>query len=154
MELSPTVVTFQSGGFNTTERRSYFINDGCYGDDVARWIIGELNARGIPAEPEPGQEDFGWYLTYRPGKVPHQLVLAHRPGDDKNPSVWVGWIEREVGLFASLFGARHRGIERVAVQVIHDVLAGASSVSKIRWHRKSDFDAGNEGDASTRPDAA
>src|SRR5436309_11843745 len=68
MQASRTVVTFQSGVFNTTERRPYFINDACYGDDVARWIISELHLRGIPSDPEPGQEDFGWYVTYRPGQ--------------------------------------------------------------------------------------
>ncbi len=149
-----TLVTFQSGAFNTTERRPYFINDGCYGDDVARWIIGELNARGVPTDPEPAQEDFGWYLTYRPGKVQHQFVLGYRPGGKQHPAVWLGFVERNVGLLGSLFGGRTRGIEPKALQVIHDVLSEAQVVSRVRWHRKADFDAGNEAAASTRPDAA
>ncbi len=154
MPPSRTIVTFQSGAFNTSERRPYFINDGCYGDDVTRWIIGELHSRGIPSEPEPQQEDFGWYLTYRPGKAEHQFVLGYRPGDEKDPPVWLGWVERNAGPIASLLGARHRGIEPAAVEVIHDVLSSAEFVSKVRWHRKADFDAGSETTASTRPDAA
>ena len=154
MQAPRTVVTFQSGAFNTTERRPYFINDACYGDDVARWIIGELNSRGIPADSEPGQEDFGWYVTYRPGKAEHQLVLGYRPGDDKDPAVWLGWVERNTGAPSSLLGARHRGIEPVALDVIHDILSRGESISKVRWYRKTEFDAGNEANASTRPDAA
>ena len=154
MQASRTVVTFQSGVFNTTERRPYVINDACYGDDVARWIISELNLRGIPSDPEPGQEDFGWYVTYRPGQAEHQLVLGYRPGDDKDPAVWLGWVERNAGTLASLLGARRRGIEPVAVEVIHDILSRGEFISRVRWYRKSDFDAGNEANASTQPDAA
>lgn len=154
MPPSRTVVTFQSGAFNTSERRAHFINDGCYGDDVARWIIGELQARGVPADPEPGQEDFGWYLTYRPSTAEHQFILGYRPGDERNPSVWWGLIERNAGLVGSLFGARTRGIETAALAVIHDILSSAEFVSRVRWHRKADFDAGNDATASTRPDAA
>src|SRR6266705_4805067 len=96
MPPSRTIVTFQSGAFNTSERRPYFINDGCYGDDVTRWIIGELHSRGIPSEPEPQQEDFGWYLTYRPGKAEHQFVLGYRPGDHPSavPRSWMGYRTR------------------------------------------------------------
>ncbi len=54
-----TVVTFQSPAFNTSERKDYFINDGCYGDDLARWLIEQLRSRGVQTDAEPGQEDFG-----------------------------------------------------------------------------------------------
>ena len=37
-----TVVTFRTTAFNVTERKPHFINDGCYGDDLARWMIAEL----------------------------------------------------------------------------------------------------------------
>lgn len=154
MTPSRTVVTFQSGAFNTTERRPYFINDGCYGDDVSRWIISELNSRGTPTDPEPAQEDFGWYFTYRPGKEDHRFVLGYRPGDERDPSVWLGWVERRVGLIGSVLGGRTRGIEPIALEVIHDILSKAEVVSRVRWHRRADFDAGNETTATTRPDAA
>jgi len=154
MAPSRTIVTFQSGAFNTTERRPYFINDGCYGDDVARWIISELHSRGVPTDPEPGQEDFGWYVTYRPGEAEHQFVLSYRPGSERDPPVWLGSVERNAGFIGSVLGARNRGIEAIALEVIHEVLSKAEGVSRVRWHRKADFDAGNETTATTRPDAA
>src|SRR6266699_3216208 len=40
-------VIFQSTAFNTSEPKDYFINDCCYGDDFARWIMEQLRARGI-----------------------------------------------------------------------------------------------------------
>ncbi len=154
MPPARTIVTFQSTAFNTTERRPYFINDGCYGDDLARWLIGELGARGISTDPEPGQEDFGWYFTFRPGTTEHQLVIGYRPPDGQEPGTWIGWVERKAGLLGSVLGARHRGIERPALDAIHRVLANAAHVSSVRWHRRVDFDARNEAAAATRPDAA
>src|SRR5262245_10551085 len=59
MTSNRTVVTFESGAFNTTHPRAYFINQCCYGDDVARWLISELDARGCEVDHEPEQEDFG-----------------------------------------------------------------------------------------------
>jgi len=32
-------VIFQSTAFNTSQPKDYFINDCCYGDDVARWLM-------------------------------------------------------------------------------------------------------------------
>jgi len=149
-----TVVTFQSSAFNTTDRRPYFINDGCYGDDLALWLISELRASGVATEPEPGQEDFGWYLTFRPSDTEHQFVISYRPEAGSEAGTWIGWVERSAGLFGWMFGGRHRGIEMRAVQAIHDVLARSKRISGLRWHRKPDFDGGNEAAGSLQPDAA
>ena len=72
-----TLVTFQSSAFNTSERKDYFINDCCYGDDVARWFIEQLRKRDVQTDAEPGQEDFGWYFGFRVGDTDYQLAIAH-----------------------------------------------------------------------------
>ena len=46
-----TLVTFRSSAFNTTQPKDYFINPGCFGDDVAKWLMGELRA---PVTKVPG----------------------------------------------------------------------------------------------------
>lgn len=52
-----TVVTFCSAAFNPTQPRPYFINPGCFGDDRARWLIGELRHQGLETDEKPDQED-------------------------------------------------------------------------------------------------
>lgn len=42
-----TLVTFKSTAFNTTEEKETFINPGCFGDDVGKWLIRELRSRGV-----------------------------------------------------------------------------------------------------------
>jgi hypothetical protein len=139
-----TVVTFQSAAFNTSEPKGYFINDCCYGDDVAKWLIAELHKGGIETDDEPGQEDFGWYFGFRVGETDYQLVLGHRPEDGPENGLWIGWLERNVGLFASIMGRRKHGIGPEAAAAIHTVLSRAPEVGEVRWHHWRDFDAGRE----------
>jgi len=64
MANAANCVVFESNAFNTSIEGENFINPGCFGDDVARWLIGQLRADGHVTE-EPRQEDFGWYFTSR-----------------------------------------------------------------------------------------
>ena len=139
-----TVVTFENPAFNTTERREYFINDCCYGDDLAHALMEQLQSRGYQTGTEPGQEDFGWYFGFRAGQSDYQFVIGHRPADESGPAVWIGWVERKAGLIGSIFGARNRGIQPAAVNAMHSAISALAQMSNIRWHRKEDFDAGRE----------
>ncbi|MCX7049913.1 MAG: hypothetical protein NTX50_31080 [Candidatus Sumerlaeota bacterium] len=150
MPVSRNVI-FKSVAFNTTEPKEYFINDTCFGDDLARWMMKELNARGIQTGEEPGQEDFGWYFEFQVGGVEYLFIISHRPGDDDLPpseplsSVdWMCVIERNAGLIASLFGACKRGITLEAVQAIHGVLS-SPTIYNIRWYLDKDYDSDGGG---------
>ena len=131
-------VIFQSDAFNTSEPKEYFINECCFGDDVARWLMEQLRARGIQTDPEPGQEDFGWYFGFRLGEVGYCLVIGYRPGDDGKPGDWMGTVERHAGLLGSIFGARKRDIEAEAVEAIHAALASSPQISSVRWFTDED----------------
>jgi hypothetical protein len=137
-------VIFQSTAFNTTESKDYFINECCFGDDLARWLIEQLNARGIRTEPEPGQEDFGWWLTFRVGATDYDFVLGSRRGNNDKHE-WMGWIERSRGFVGSLFGARKRGIKADAVEVIHAILSVSPKISDVRWFSNEDFNKEENG---------
>ncbi len=149
-----TVVTFQSPAFNTSERKDYFINDCCYGDDLARWLIERLRSRGVQTDAEPGQEDFGWYFGFRAGDTDYQFVIANRPAGGSDPAVWIAWLERKTGLLGSMFDGRRRGVQPDAVRAVHSVLSSSPQISSIRWYHKQDFDAGREENGQTEPTAA
>src|SRR5437588_675097 len=92
-----TMVTFKSSAFNMSEPRDYFINPCCFGDDVAIWLTKQLRTKGYQASEAPGQEDFGWYFTFRASEIEHCFLIGHRPGDGKNEGEWIGWLERKRG---------------------------------------------------------
>jgi hypothetical protein len=143
-----TIVTFESDAFNSAEPREYFINDCCFGDDVARALIDQLRSRGAVTEPEPGQEDFGWYLTFEAG-ASHQLVIGYRPDADE-AGTWICWLERNAGLIGSLLGRRRRVLPEAAT-VINEVLAAIPSIRNVRWHTKKAFDRGDESESALSP---
>jgi hypothetical protein len=142
-----TVVTFRSDAFNTTEPQEYFINPGCFGDDVAKWLMGQLDAQGVKITGEPSQEDFGWYFTFRVENVKHAFVLGLRHDD----ATWIGWVERHRGLMGSMILGRKRGIRPAALRAVHVVLSGSPQIHDVRWHDQVDFDAGREDMASPEP---
>jgi hypothetical protein len=152
-----TLVTFQSTAFNTTQQKLYFINPGCYGDDAARWLMLRLRAAGLATDPEPGQEDFGWYFNFTVLEGQHCCVLGLRPASDGVPETWVAWLERRRSFLGSIVGGRDRGIASTAVSAIHEALS-APEILALRWHEKPEFDRGEEQGvlrprvgASTRP---
>ena len=77
-----TVVTFRSSAFNTSEHKPYFINPGCFGDDLAQWLMGEMRRRRVETDDKPGQEDFGWYFDFQIAGISSTFVLGYRPGDE------------------------------------------------------------------------
>jgi hypothetical protein len=127
-------VIFQSMAFNTSEPKEYFINECCFGDDLAKWLMEELQARGIETGAEPGQEDFGWYFRYQLGEADYDLVIGYRPGEDGQAGDWICTIERGAGFLASIFGARKRDIPLEAAEAIHAVLSSAPQITGARWY--------------------
>ena len=132
-------VIFQSTAFNTSEPKDYFINDCCYGDDLARWIMERLRAGCIHTEQEPGQEDFGWFFTFRVGETDYDLVIGYRPGEENKPGDWMCSIERRAGLIGSIFGKRNRGIQPDAPETIHAVLSSSPQITGVRWFTDEDY---------------
>lgn len=141
-----TLVTFRSDKFNTSESRPYYINRECFGDDLAGWLIQQLANSGIKVDPKPGQEDFGWYLTFQCGARSYDFILGYNPD-----GYWMGWLERRRGFLASLFGMRNKGIQPDAANAIHSLLVSSGFVSQIRWHTQKNFNALKEEFGSKTP---
>jgi hypothetical protein len=130
-----TLVTFRSSKFNTSETKPHYINPGCFGDDVAEWMVERLKRNEIVVDEKIGQEDFGWFLGFQIGLEKYHFVLSHNPD-----GYWMGWIERQRSFWASLFGARKRGIQPSAATAIHSILSVSEDISDVRWHVEKDFD--------------
>jgi hypothetical protein len=148
-----TFVTFESDKFNSSEAKDYFINPCCYGDDVCKWLIGELKAASVECDVEPGQEDFGWYFNFAVGEAKYCFVCGFRPAEGEDPAVWVAWVERSVGFFASIFGARDKNVGADGPRAIHQALASCPDITNIRWHFKKDFDSGKEEVGAEAPES-
>ncbi len=150
-KLPREVVLFRSDAFNTTEERDYFINSCCFGDDVARWFISELQKSNVVVDAEPGQEDWGWYLFFTCGNVQHTLLIRLRPEDDDSND-WLCFIEGSPRSFWSWIKREKKTIHPCAARAIHDVLSKSDKITQIRWLHKERFDACDESDIASQPD--
>jgi hypothetical protein len=148
-----TLVTFKSLAFNVSEPKDHLMNSYCFGDDVAKWLTEQLRIKGYEAPGEPAKEDFGWYFNFRVSGIEHCFVIGYRPGDENEEGLWIGWLERRRGFVASLFGARKRGIQLVAVRAIHEVLSGSLQIRDVHWHSERDFASGCESKWTPEPSA-
>ncbi|MGB8355020.1 MAG: hypothetical protein WCD79_14080 [Chthoniobacteraceae bacterium] len=129
-----TEVHFRSTAFNCTEPKDYFINDCCFGDDVAKRLIEQLRLQDIKTAVEPSQEDFGWYITFSVKGIDYCFIIGFQPNDPAAGDQWIGWLERDVGFLGSLSGGRERGILPEAIQSIDTALKSSSDIQHITWH--------------------
>jgi hypothetical protein len=144
MELR-TLVTFRSDRF-TIESKLYYINPYKFGDDVAKWLPSACKSPESRWMGTPGQEDFGWYLGFHCGSHKYHFVLGYNAD-----GYWLGWLERKRGFVASLLGARKRGIQPDAENLIDSVLSSSEIISDVHWHFQKDFDALREDLAKPTP---
>ena len=130
MSAPRTVVTFSSTAFNSTVVRPYFLNPLCFGDDLAQYLVCQLEKNGHPAE-TPAQEDFGWYFRFLIDGKAHLFLVGRRPVEDD----WLGSIERVPFLMF------RRPVDSGAVQAIDAALSDREIFENVRWHNADEFDA-------------
>ena len=112
-------VRFRSTKFNTTEVKDYFINDICFGDDLANWLFEELKKRGLKAI-EPWQEDWGWQFEA------NCLISVGFNGDQ-----WQIYVEPISVFFEKMFG-KIVDISNIT-KSLHDALKNEPQISEIEW---------------------
>lgn len=127
------------------------MNPDNFGDDLASWLLNELQRRDIHTEAKPSEGNFGWHLDFQLNKVQYSFVLGWREGDETEPSVWIGWFERHCGLLSANFGGLRKNIAPDAVVAIHEVLSQTDKVHDVRWHFRQDFDSNNEENWAQQP---
>lgn len=113
-------VRFKSSKFNTTEVRDYFINDICFGDDLANWLFEELSQNGLKAV-KPWQEDWGWQF-----EAENCLISVGFNGDE-----WQIYVELITGFFQKLAG-KTNDISAVTKN-LHQILEKESEIFDTEW---------------------
>lgn len=126
-----TALVFQSDAFNTTTTKEYFINPECYGDDLARWLVSKLRTNGYATDEQPGQEDFGWYLTFEVQGVKHVVLIGYRTDSHDRAGEWLCRIERSAGLIGAAFGKRKQVLPE-AVEAIRRILSDSPEAFALR----------------------
>ena len=120
-------VRFKSAKFNTSEPKDYFINDICYGDDLANWLCEYLKKRGVKIA-EPWQEDWGWQF-----EAENFLISVAFDGE-----VWQIYCEPILSFFEKLTGKT--GDVAEITKAFHEIFKKEPQISEILW-----FESGKSG---------
>jgi hypothetical protein len=131
-----THVTFKTERFNHTEVRPYFINDCCFGDDCALWLVRELRARGWRDLAEPWQEDWGWQTGGTREKRKYLLSVGLIPEDSPE---WLVHVEESMSLLDRIRRSASPSVIPDLIWTIHEILSHAPDVGDIRWHYEDVF---------------
>jgi hypothetical protein len=145
-------VTFLSDAFNKTEVKDNFINDDCFGEDLAEWLISCLSLpAGFVVDPEPCQEDWGWEVLLSGNGEKIFVGIGQYEIDDQLG--WMCFVKSEVPFYKSWFGVRSDVARRSICAALHHALHTNQRITQIRWHHEQDFMKGNESNWTERPDA-
>ena len=116
---------FETDRFNLSQPKEYFINDCCYGDDLAAWLRGKLAEMSIEAT-QPGQEDWGWYLDVRHNGNSYFVGIGGNAQDETsgNRGEWRLMVEKHRSLMERLLGknrlAGNEDIIKILQRIIED----------------------------------
>ena len=96
------IATVETDLFEHREVKPHFINDCCFGEDFATWLIArlaDLSASGFELG-QPIQEDYGWGFWISRGKVRFWIALSYvGDGPTDGPAEWVVSISQRTSLF-------------------------------------------------------
>ncbi|HEY2786209.1 MAG TPA: hypothetical protein VGJ05_14680 [Fimbriiglobus sp.] len=126
-------ILFEAAGFNATEPREYFLNDCCFGDDVALWLKTELTSRGHPTT-EPCQEDWGWHVETTIGQDRYFIGVGCS-GPSHADSIRAEWrliVEKCRTVWEKLTGQNRLGEGNAVFGVLVDILSANPDVSAVR----------------------
>ncbi len=117
-------ILFATSRFNVSNPKSYFINECCFGDDLASWLRLKLIEDGIQVE-EPYQEDWGWEMRAKYPKGSYYLgVTGFRAESAPEPNAgeWRIMVSKRRSVWQMLSGRNQMGFDEGILGVIERVL--------------------------------
>lgn len=126
------LIRFNTKKFNTTEVKAHFINEICFGEDLAKWLGEKLDKLGYMVT-IPDQEDWGWYMHANKDEVKYFFCFG--VASDETGRVadgeWVVAIEKKRSFWNKLLGKDQLSGNDEIIQEIINVLKGDTEISNI-----------------------
>lgn len=123
-------IVFTTDRFNCSQPRTHYINECCYGDDLANWMAERLRPLEFRVG-QPGQEDWGWYLRVWSsrdayfvaiGAITLEEDLQPTPARGSNHGEWRIIVQKRRTLWKWLLGSHQISRDDPLVQAIERTL--------------------------------
>jgi hypothetical protein len=126
-------ILFETNRFDLSEVKDHFMNDCCFGEDLADWLRGKLIEKGLTVT-EPGQEDWGWYIEPTGASSKYFVGIGGiSDGDinDGNQGEWRIMIEKRVSPLGKLTGKSKMSEADEMAVLIKGILKAESDFKNI-----------------------
>lgn len=124
-------ITFITDVFESKEVKSHSVNDRCFGEDVAGWLV-EKTKDGEFDFGEPFQEDSGWAVPVEVGG--EKFVVRIRIMDESIGADQADWlIAVEKVRKWKMFSSKDSPQRGELCDLIQNVLRDAAHIREIRW---------------------
>jgi hypothetical protein len=126
---------FETSRFNLSQVGDHFINDCCFGEDLAAWLRGQLLGRGVLAS-EPDQEDWGWYLDATHQGESYFIGVGGIGGEsaaDPNRGEWRIMLERHRSIWQKLRGANPMTTADPFARLVHEILSAEGDFANVHF---------------------
>ena len=123
-------ISFTTDIFESKEVKPHFINDRCFGEDLAQWFVGAASG-GEFTFSEPFQEDWGWVVfaeTKDEKFVVGFGIMDESVGEDQ--ADWLITVEKERKW---MFGSKDSPLRSDLCDLIQNVLRDEPHIREIRW---------------------
>lgn len=127
-------ILFETNRFNLSKVKSHFINDCCFGEDLAHWLSQKLKLKNINAT-DIFQEDWGWgfYVV-----IENQTYFIGIGGvsdgadNDSNQGEWRVMIEKKRSFVEKILGKNKLTDNENIVTLIKNILNGENDFKNIK----------------------
>jgi len=122
-------ISFRTNLFESKKVQPHFINDRCFGEDLANWLLGKLSESQFSFS-EPYQEDWGWEIEAEKDSETFFVqigIVDESIGE--NDAEWLISVEKVKSWFS--FGKRSNLNFEILCQKIEEVLRKEPQISEI-----------------------
>jgi len=122
---------FKTARFNSAEVKPHFINDRCFGEDLAGWLASQFAKRDVICMPLI-QEDWGWSLPVllddRTFYV--NVGIMDEPSD---PPTWLAFVEPRRRLRGWLSRRTFATRQQALCDHLAAILSSDPTITEIEW---------------------
>lgn len=124
-------ISFTTDIFESKEVKPHFINDRCFGEDMAQWFV-EAASGGKFTFGEPFQEDWGWAVLAETNDekfVVGFAIMDESIGEDQ--ADWLITVEKMRRWI--VLGSKDSPMRSELCDLIQNVLRDKPHIREIRW---------------------
>jgi hypothetical protein len=115
----------------TYTRYISFVSQNDSFDELPHSLLLALNSKVVEVDPRVVTEDEGWAISFR--YTGHKYKFCSRCNKDSEPLECMGWLERNLGFFASLFASNETHSYSDIEPIIQTALSSLTTVKEVEW---------------------